>query len=243
MNGEKGWTIDDIMKRRIKVMLTSRGVATDQTGKGELVVDNGYQVKRIDPYESVMWYGLTFDALELTECFDRYNRSLCQLGLSPKRPEEVIVGLISERYLCVGIEKDRFDAVFSMFCTGFIFRAIEQNEYLRPEKRVQMYYDRYLHWEGVERSPRLTDPLTEDEKKVMAMLAAENWSAAELVRNFVKGFDTSMKRIQVPREKFPILSMDPDEDLVRLNYERNPMARSMAKILLNLLRSRKILLY
>ena len=186
---------------------------------------------------------LLFDALEYDECFCRYRRSAEHLGITADPPDRVLMKLMKDGFVCAGAEPERPDALFSMFCSGFITRAVEQHDAIRPEKRCTYYYDRFLHWEGAEHSDCRQEPLTGDEKIILEMLAAENWTAAELARNFEKGYDASMPRYRVPRERYAILSMDPDADLVRMNYERHPSARQIAAILLNLLRSRKILLY
>ena len=237
------WTYQDFAARRLQVMLTSCGVASDRTEKKELVVETGFGVRRLSISESLLWYVLLFDALEYDECFCRYRRSAEHLGITPDPPDRVLMKLMKDGFVCAGAEPERPDALFSMFCSGFITRAVEQHDAIRPEKRCTYYYDRFLHWEGAEHSDCRQEPLTGDEKTILEMLAAENWTAAELARNFEKGYDASMPRYRVPRERYAILSMDPDADLVRMNYERHPSARQIAAILLNLLRSRKILLY
>ena len=66
------------------------------------------------------------------------------------------------------------------------------------------------------------------------MLAAEEWTAAELARNLEKGYDRSWDRSMIPQEQFAILSMDPKTDPVHLNYRRHPATRQTAAILLHL---------
>ena len=73
-------------------------------------------------------------------------------------------------------------------------------------------------------------------------IALSFWHSS-LVRNFAKGYDATMTRFNLPEEHFRILSLDPDDDLVRLNYERHPLVRMVTDAVLNLLRSRKLLLY
>ena len=238
----KDWTHEDVINQRAKLMLTSRGIATDMTEKHELVVDNGYRVRRLTLSESVVWHAMAFDVLELPECLLRYQRAAKNLGITLDPLRSVISSLATDRLFCMGIEADPSDALFSVFCEGYLTRALEQREVVRKEKHYAMYYDRYLHWDEVEQTPRRTEPLTDDENRVLAMLAAENWSAAELVRNLEKGYDSSMVRFMLPHEPFAIVSLDPDADLVRMNYERHPMARKVAAILLNFLRSRQVLL-
>ena len=239
----KNWTREDVMNQKALLLLTSRGIASDMTENHELVVDNAYGVRRLTLSESVLWYTMAFDALEMTECLRRYQSAEQNLGVTLDPLPSVFSRLAADRFLCLAIESERPDALFSLFCEGYLSRALEQSEVVRKEKHCTMYYDRFLHWDKVEHTPRRCEPLTDDESKVLAMLAAENWSPAELARNLEKDYDSSLMRFMIPREKFAILSLDPDADLVRMNYERHPAARQVGEILLHLLQSRKVLLY
>ena len=228
------------------VVLSSCGVASDATEKNELIVENSVILRRLTLSESVMWYGLMFDALTYDECVARYRRSESNLKESLDSPDQVIQSLLANELVCVGIEPDYDDALFSMFCAGFLSCAVEQNdcgEFFRRKGHWNMYYARYLHWDKAEHSPVRKQPLTDNEHRVMAMLISESWSMAELVRNFAKGYDTSMTRFRLPEEKYGIIPLDPYEDIVRVNYERHPMAPSVVRAVLNLLRSRLVMLY
>ena len=228
------------------VVLSSCGVASDATEKNELIVENSVILRRLTLSESVMWYGLMFDALTYDECVARYRRSESNLKESLDSPDQVIQSLLANELVCVGIEPDYDDALFSMFCSGFLACAVEQNdcgEFFRRKGHWAMYYDRFLHWNAVEQSPVRDKPLSEDEDRIMGMMISENWSIAELVRNFVKGYDASMTRFDVPEERYGILSLDPDDDLVRINYERHPMVHCVTNAVLNLIRGRLLLLY
>ena len=221
----KNWTREDVMNQKALLLLTSRGIASDMTENHELVVDNACGVRRLTLSESVLWYTMAFDALEMTECLRRYQSAEQNLGVTLDPLPSVFSRLAGDRFLCLAIESERPDALFSLFCEGYLSRA------------------RFLHWDKVKHTPRRCEPLTDDESKVLAMLAAENWSPAELARNLEKDYDSSLMRFMIPREKFAILSLDPDADLVRMNYERHPAARQVGEILLHLIQSRKLLLY
>ncbi len=239
----KEWTYDDIMSGNVTVMLTSCGVATDMTEKHELVVENSSVVRRLTLSESVMWHGLVFDALELGQCLERYYRSGRNLGVTLDYAVSVISVLARDDFICLGMETDRSDALFTMFCNGFLSLALEQSQVIRKGMRCTMYYERFLHWDQVEQSPCRDDPLTPEEQQALDMLTAEYWSPAELARNLEKGYDSSLNRFMIPHEKYGILSLDPYADLVRMNYERRPIARKTADILLKLLRGRRVILY
>ena len=205
-------------------MLSACGVVTGVTDKNELIVSNSIMERRLTLSESVMWYGLLFDALRYGECIGRYGRSEKNLNAELAPPSEVIQSLLDDELLCVGVQSD---------C----------GEFFRRKGHWAMYYDRFLHWNAVEQSPVRDKPLSEDEDRIMGMMISENWSIAELVRNFVKGYDASMTRFDVPEERYGILSLDPDDDLVRINYERHPMVHCVTNAVLNLIRGRLLLLY
>lgn len=241
----KGLCIE-ALENQPTVMLSACGVVTGVTDKNELIVSNSIMERRLTLSESVMWYGLLFDALRYGECIGRYGRSEKNLNAELAPPSEVIQSLLDDELLCVGVGQNDDDALFSMFCSGFLACAVEQNdcgEFFRRKGHWAMYYDRFLHWNAVEQSPVRDKPLSEDEDRIMGMMISENWSIAELVRNFVKGYDASMTRFDVPEERYGILSLDPDDDLVRINYERHPMVHCVTNAVLNLIRGRLLLLY
>lgn len=239
-------SFNDALENKPTFVLSSCGVVTDVTNQNELIVENSITARRLTLSESVMWYGLMFDALTIHDCIGRYHRSVKKLNIKPDPPFQVIQSLLSDELVCRGVEKRYNDALFSMFYAGFLSCAVEQSdcgEYFRKNGHWTMYYDRYLHWDAVELSPVREEPLSDVEHRVMGMLISESWSIAELVRNFAKGYDATMTRFNLPEEHFRILSLDPDDDLVRLNYERHPLVRMVTDAVLNLLRSRKLLLY
>ena len=63
------------------VVLSSCGVASDATEKNELIVENSVILRRLTLSESVMWYGLMFDALTIHDCIGRYHRSVKKLNI------------------------------------------------------------------------------------------------------------------------------------------------------------------
>lgn len=75
------------------------------------------------------------------------------------------------------------------------------------------------------------------------MMDAEHWCIAEITRIFVKGYDAGMIKNEVPYEKFKILSPAPYANLIRMNYERRPMTKKTALIVLELIRKREIVLF
>lgn len=246
MMGKEPYNEANQSEGKPSVVLSACGVASDVTAYRELIVENSVVLRSLTLSESVMWYGLLFDALPYDECVARYRRSEERLGETLDPPEDAVKSLLDDGLLCMGMEPTYDDALFSVFCDCLLSCAVEQNdcgEFFRRKGHWTMYDDRYLHWDGVEQSPLRTEPLSGDEHKIMAMLIAESWSMAELTRNLAKGYSTSVTRFTLPEEHYAILPLDPLDDVIRRNYERDPMARVAARAVLHLLRSRRVLLY
>ena len=142
----KGLCIE-ALENQPTVMLSACGVVTGVTDKNELIVSNSIMERRLTLSESVMLYGLLFDALRYGECIGRYGRSEKNLNAELAPPSEVIQSLLDDELLCVGVGQNDDDALFSMFCSGFLACAVEQNdcgEFLRRKGHWAMYYDRFL---------------------------------------------------------------------------------------------------
>ena len=100
----KNWTREDVMNQKALLLLTSRGIASDMTENHELVVDNAYGVRRLTLSESVLWYTMAFDALEMTECLRRYQSAEQNLGVARDPLPAGVSGLAGDRFLGLAIE-------------------------------------------------------------------------------------------------------------------------------------------
>ena len=236
------WTNEDIINYKVNFIIASRGELVDITPKNELTVETFFGIRELNLSESVFWYASMFDALDYDVLYERYYRAEKRLGVKLEKCQDVVKRLLEKDCLCAGVEPNREDALFSLFSTGAICKVLDDEALRCNEENGIILNGKRMAWPLVEQTPRKTLPISDEAQMFLDMLEAENWCIAEITRNFIKGYDVDITRDEITNENFKILSLRPNANVVRMNYEKNPMARTVALIALGLLRRHKIIL-
>ena len=238
----KQWTSEDIEKYRVEVIIASRGKIISVTPKKELVVQTYFGTHKLDLSESVFWYASMYDALEYEKLYKRYYDAEKRLGVKLDKCQDVVNRMVEKHCLCMGVEENREDALFTTFSIGMLCKVLDKHS-KKESKGGLVIPNIDVNFPFVEQTPKKTLPISNEEQMFLDMLDAEDWCIAEITRNFVHKYDTDITRDKLPHEKVKILSLNPVANVVRMNYEKNPMARTVALIALELLRKRKIMLF
>ena len=248
----KVWTLDDIIHHNVKLQISTKGIAIGKRENNSILILGEQDVTLLDPSETIFWYCCLFDSLEYDEIYERYcqayNNSFLRRANIRLNTEfaDVFNSMYEKGVLCRGYEQDKQDAIFNMFSNCNLRINLNEDNLNDGYTNGISVDEQYIECPFVNQTPKKTLPIINEERNVLDMLQAENWSMAEITRNLAKGYSVNMTRKDVPSEEFKLTEKDANTtesvDLIQLNYERHPLARLSALIVLALLKKRRIVL-